>query len=878
MAPRSVHTTCPYCGVGCGVIATAGDAPTVVGDPHHRANFGKLCSKGLNLADTLGPQGRLTHPMVRGERESWPRTIGYVAQQLQQTIDRFGPDSVAFYVSGQLLTEDYYVANKLMKGFIGSGNIDTNSRLCMSSAVAAHKRAFGSDTVAGCYQDLELADLVILTGSNLAWCHPVLYQRILAAKAKRPQMKLVVIDPRRTASCHGADLHLPIKAGGDTRLFNGLLHFLRRQGKLTGLAQLDSVAPTLEQAARAGSVAEIAKALDLEYADLLTLFQWFAQTDKVVTVFSQGINQSDRGVDQGNAILNCHLASGKMGFPGAAAFSITGQPNAMGGREVGGLANTLAAHMEFGDEAAHQRISQFWQTQTLARQPGLTAVELFDAVRIGRIQAVWVMGTNPAVSLPDAAKVRQALKACPLVVVSDCVAETDTVALADVVLPAQGWGEKDGTVTNSERRISRQRGFMTPVGEAKPDWWIVCQVAKAMGFGHAFDFDGPAAIFREHAALSGLDNQGQRDFDISALARLTPAQYNALVPLQWPQPAGRPLQLGDRRLFEDGQFFTASGRARLVPVQSAPSAPRLLGRLRLNSGRWRDQWHTMTRTARATSLNRHAGEPAVQCHPTDAQARGLQQGQLVALHNELGEARVRLIITDEVRRGELFLPLHWSGAFASQAWVNDLVTPTLDPISRQPAFKQSQVSLKAVTVGCYASVLCAEPVALELEGLSYWARQPVAGGQLYHLADERAPEAMQQWLHQQLGAPSWQGRQGARRLGLASGQNALQWAFELAAAPQALLGSALASLLAEPPGLATQQRLMTSPPRGPGQLICSCRNVTEQAVQQGLAAGEDSVGALMERTGAGLGCGSCQGDLDRMLRCHHRGIPRDQAS
>ncbi|GAA4893883.1 molybdopterin-dependent oxidoreductase [Ferrimonas pelagia] len=875
MSQGTTRTTCPYCGVGCGVLAKHQDGITTVsGDPDHRASFGKLCTKGMNLGATTDPEGRLLYPQIRGQRESWSRALAYVGSQLRDTLDRHGPDSVAFYVSGQLLTEDYYVANKLMKGFIGSGNIDTNSRLCMSSAVAAHKRALGADAVSGCYADLELADLIVLTGSNLAWCHPVLYQRILAAKAKRPEMKLVVIDPRRTASCHGADLHIPLKAGTDLTLFNGLLHSLRKQGQLMPdrLASLDEVLPTLELAARGGEVAQVAAAIDVDVASVSQLFDWFAATDKVVTVFSQGINQSDRGVDQGNAILNCHLASGRFGRPGATAFSITGQPNAMGGREVGGLANSLAAHMEFGDVEAHQRISQFWQVDTLATEPGLKAVDLFDGIESGQIKAVWIMGTNPAVSLPDSARVRRALADCPLVIVSDCVAQTDTTALADVLLPAQGWGEKDGTVTNSERRISRQRAFLPPAGEAKPDWWILCQVAKAMGFGHGFEFANAAAIFREHAELSGLDNAGdqRRDFDISALAQLNDRQYDTLSPLQWPQPAGGPLQLQDQRLCADGRFFTTEQRARLVPVAAPVSAVPATTEtgMRLNSGRWRDQWHTMTRTAKAGKLNQHAPEPLVQCHPRDAGQQQLRDGQLVRLSNGQGEAVLKLQITDAVRPGELFMPLHWNGQFASQAWINDLVAPLCDPISGQPAFKQSQVQIEAVSVSSVATLLSSRP--LVLDGMRYWSRIPVDGGLLYHIGSELSPTALAQTLALRLPRQGqWrrlQGRSGARTCVAMSDGDQLQWLWEISADSDSLLGSGFSELLSQPFEASQLRHILVPKSRAAGAMLCACRQVSERQVGEAINAGANSVAALGECTGAGLGCGSCQGDLAERLR------------
>jgi assimilatory nitrate reductase catalytic subunit len=450
MGEQTVRTTCPYCGVGCGIQARRqGTAVTVSGDQAHPANFGRLCSKGSALGETLSLEGRLLYPEIHGQRVAWDQALDAVAEGLRAVIDRYGPEAVAFYVSGQLLTEDYYVANKLMKGFIGSGNIDTNSRLCMSSSVAGHKRAFGEDVVPGNYEDLEQADLVVLVGSNLAWCHPVLYQRIQKARQARDgRPKLVAIDPRRTATGDSAELHLALKPGTDTVLFNGLLVHLYQQDRL----DIDFLEQHTEgfwgalRAARevAPSIPAVAHRCGLAEESVAEFYSLFARTAKTVTVYSQGVNQSSYGSDKVNTLINCHLATGRVGRPGTGPFSVTGQPNAMGGREVGGLANQLAAHMDFDPEEV-DRVGRFWGSGRMARTPGLKAVDLFGAVGEGRIKAIWIMATNPVVSLPNADAVRAALQTCELVIVSDACADTDTIALAHIRLPALTWGEKDGT-------------------------------------------------------------------------------------------------------------------------------------------------------------------------------------------------------------------------------------------------------------------------------------------------------------------------------------------------------------------------------------------------------------------------------------------------
>ena len=536
----AVRTACPYCGVGCGLLArrSADGSVTVAGDPDHPANRGRLCSKGSALPDTLSLEGRLLHTEIGGRRASWEEAIGLLARRFGEAIRQHGPDSVAFYVSGQLLTEDYYVANKLMKGWIGTANIDTNSRLCMASSVAGHRRAFGADIVPGCYADLEEADLVVLVGSNLAWCHPVLFQRLMGAREKRGT-RIVAIDPRRTITAEAADLHLALAPGSDVALFNGLLAYLADAGAADA-AFLRGHASGAEEAlaaARALTPDGVAKATDLDTDLLARFYALFAATPCTVTVYSQGVNQSTSGTDKVNAILNCHLLTGRIGKPGAGPFSVTGQPNAMGGREVGGLANMLAAQMEIDNPGHRALVQAFWRSPAIAERPGLKAVELFRAVRDGRIKALWVMATNPADSLPEADEVAAALRDCPFLVVSDVVRDTDTTRHADLLLPAAAWGEKDGTVTNSERRISRQRRFLDPPGEARPDWWIVCQVARAMGFS-GFDFQSPAEIFDEYCRLTSFRNDGARALDLSGLVGLGADGYAALEPVQW--PARRP--------------------------------------------------------------------------------------------------------------------------------------------------------------------------------------------------------------------------------------------------------------------------------------------------------------------------------------------------
>ena len=584
---QTIKTTCPYCGTGCGVSASVGGdgEVRVSGDAEHPANFGRLCVKGSALAQVLTQEERLLYPQIHGARANWDDALDVVASTFEKTIAAHGPESVALYVSGQLLTEDYYVANKLMKGFIGAANIDTNSRLCMSSSVAGHKRAFGADTVPGCYEDLELADLVVLVGSNLAWCHPVLYQRLAAAREKRGGLpKIVNIDPRRTATSELADLQLSLAPGSDVALFNGLVRELNKSAKRAKkfIADHTEGAEAALAEAKKWTPEKVAAATGLSLAELSRFYDLVIANDKTVTVYSQGVNQSSAGTDKVNAIINTHLLTGRIGKPGCGPFSVTGQPNAMGGREVGGLANMLAAHMDI-DNADHRALTQsFWRSPAIAAKPGLKAVDLFKAIHDGRVKAVWIIATNPVDSLPDADFVRAALEKCPFVVGLRCGGKhRHRRATPMCCCRREAWGEKDGTVTNSERRISRQRACARRRARRAPTGGRSATWPNAWGLRRAFDFDGPAAIFREHAALSGVDNNGTRDFDISAFAEHFGCRLRCPRALSMAASGGRNGQRRAASLFrrrrvlhaDRARKFRRHALSRRSPIRSTPSIP-----------------------------------------------------------------------------------------------------------------------------------------------------------------------------------------------------------------------------------------------------------------------------------------------------------------
>ncbi|MEM9210537.1 MAG: nitrate reductase, partial [Pseudomonadota bacterium] len=730
-----VKTTCAYCGVGCGVIATPDGlgGASIAGDRDHPANFGRLCSKGAALGETLDLEGRLLAPQIAGRSVGWDTAIAKVAAEFSAAIEEFGPDSVAFYVSGQLLTEDYYVANKVMKGYIGSANIDTNSRLCMASSVAGHKRAFGTDTVPGTYEDLELADQIVLVGSNLAWCHPVLHQRILAAKAER-DLRIITVDPRRTATADLADHHFGIAPGGDVALFNGLLRKIAKQGAVDAGYVAEHVTGFDEAVATARiSLEDRMRLTGLSEEELILFDRLWIERPKTVTVYSQGVNQASDGSDKVNAIINCHLATGRIGTPGCGPFSVTGQPNAMGGREVGGLANMLAGHLDIENADHRAAVQQFWGSPKIPEAQGLKAVDLFQACHDGKIKALWIMCTNPAVSLPRADHVADAIRKVPFVAVSDIMADTDTTRLADVLLPATGWGEKDGTVTNSERRISRQRAFLPVPGDARHDWQMICDVAQAMGFD-GFGFDNPAAIFDEWARMTDLSVGFGKDVDLRALAGLDQAAFDALTPVQWPVKHDQ----SDTRFFSDGGYFTPDGKAKMLPIapRGTENMPSDRAPLVLNTGRVRDHWHTLTRTGKAETLNQHISEPYLEVHPQDAHALELLPAGLATVESPYGHAVLRVQVTTRVQPGSVFAPLHWTGPFSSDGRIDTTVAPILDPVSGQPELKRSPVRVRGFDAAWYGfAALCDEPAPTS----DYWAKAKAKMGWRVELAETEMP-------------------------------------------------------------------------------------------------------------------------------------------
>lgn len=706
------QSTCPYCGVGCGVlIETQREADgslsisDVSGDPKHPANFGRLCTKGSNLhksATPLALQGtRLASPMHRNSRSSalrpidWDGALNDLAQRFAKIIKEHGPDAVAFYVSGQLLTEDYYVFNKLAKGLIGTNNIDTNSRLCMSSAVAGYKATLGADAPPCSYEDIDFAGTLFIAGSNTAFAHPVLYRRIEEARRKNPNLRTIVVDPRRTETAREAELFLPILPGTDVALFQGMLHHLLWEGLIDQqfIADHTEGFDAVKAGVRDTTTSWAAQVCGVPKADIEKAAQWFA-AGPTLSLYCQGLNQSAQGSAKNAALINLHLATRQIGKPGAGPFSLTGQPNAMGGREVGGLANLISAHRDMANPVHRAEVAQLWSVESVPEHPGLTAVELFNALESGKVKAVWIVCTDPAHSLPNLSQVNAALAKAELVVVQDCFSNVSSMAYADYALPATTWGEKEGTVTNSERRISRVRAALPPFEKSRHDWVIARDFANRLApllADHAraqptFDYPSSETVWNEHR-----ESTRGRDLDITGLSY---AVLEREGPQQWPFVTGA--SQGKVRLYEDGKFATANGKARFEWRSFVPMVDKTSARfpLTLTTGRSRDQWHTMSRTGIVPSLFSHEAEPWLDMNELDLARRSLRDGAYVSVVSPRGRQTLRVRASSTVRSGQVYFPMHWGPVQLMGGGINHLTQPAFDSRSKQPELKASAVRVE----------------------------------------------------------------------------------------------------------------------------------------------------------------------------------------
>ncbi|GEO02466.1 hypothetical protein AAE02nite_01300 [Adhaeribacter aerolatus] len=695
---KSFKTTCSYCGVGCGIIVQqdAKGKIRVEGDPEHPTNKGMLCSKGLNLHYVASDYSdRLLYPEMRWaknqprQRVSWDTALDRAAAVFKSIISKYGPDSVGFYISGQCLTEEYYVANKLAKGFLGTNNIDTNSRLCMSSAVVGYKMTLGEDAVPTCYDDIELADCFLIAGANPAWCHPIVFRRIEKHKEENPDVKIVVVDPRRTQTCALADLHLQINPGTDIVLYHAIARHLIEENLIDDafLAQHTDGFATFREFVLQTSLEEAAVICDVSVADIKIAATYIGQAKGFISMWAMGLNQSVIGVDKNLALLNLSLITGQIGKPGAGPFSLTGQPNAMGGREVGGMANLLSAHRDLANPVHRQEVADYWGVPSVPAQPGLTATQLFEGLRDDKVKAVWIICTNPLVSMPDAGMIEEALKKARFVVVQDISGRSDTLQYADLVLPAAGWLEKEGTMTNSERRISYLNAVLPPPGEALPDVEILCRFAQKMQFP-GFDYNSVGEIYEEHAGLTKGTN-----IDVSGL------NYADLIEkqtIQWPVPVSG--NAGTPRLFQDKKFYTPNQRAQIhTPASVVNQSEPLTGEfpLVLTTGRIRDQWHTMTKTGKVNKLNQHLSKPFIEINPIDAALRGINDGDTIEINSARGKVCVNAVLTTDIKTGVVFLPMHW-GKILNRDFgrTNNLTNNLVDPKSKEPDFKYSAVQVQ----------------------------------------------------------------------------------------------------------------------------------------------------------------------------------------
>ncbi|MFZ3126369.1 MAG: molybdopterin-dependent oxidoreductase [Acidovorax sp.] len=966
---QETQSTCPYCGVGCGVIIESyGPQITGVrGDPTHPANFGRLCTKGstlhLTAASPITLQTRLLHPLHRAQRNAaalplpWDAALAMAADKFADTIAQHGPDAVGFYVSGQLLTEDYYVFNKLARGLIGTNNIDTNSRLCMSSAVAGYKTTLGADAPPACYDDVNHAQCLFIAGSNTAWAHPILFRRIEDARAANPGMKVIVADPRRTDTAGMADLFLPIQPGSDVMLFNGMLHLMLWEGWTDAayIAAHTTGFDELKALVREATPERVAQVCGISVADLTTAAKWFAGLDgrgfatevsgdpqrrkPTLSLYCQGLNQSSSGTAKNAALINLHLATGQIGKPGAGPLSLTGQPNAMGGREVGGMANQLSAHRDLANPQHRAEMAALWGVADVPGKPGKTAVEMFQAAADGEIKALWIACTNPAQSMPDQATVRRALQRAEFVVVQEAFATAETCAYADLLLPATTWGEKTGTVTNSERRISRVRIAVPAPGEARHDWAIAVQFAHQLearlrpGQPTLFPYatgnadQGAEAVWNEHR-----ESTRGRDLDITGLSW---AMLESAGPQQWPCPADAAVNgpvdgnatalpdgrrdLGKARLYEDGIFPTADGRARFAASAWQPLAEQRDSRypFSLTTGRLRDQWHGMTRTGTLGRLFGHVAEPSVQLHPQDMERRGLKNGDLVQVTSRRGSIVVPVQADATLGLSQAFMAMHWGSAFLSGcastgerlAGVNALTTSAYCPTSKQPELKHAAVNiLKAELPWTLLAMawLPASSAQATREALSALMAQfpffpftscvpfsnnmPLnepgrerVGVLLRAAAHEAPPDAMVERIEMLMGlatadtlryADRKRGQRRAARLARQGEATTLE-GFVLAGDTSA--EGWLKTLLQEELPAQTYGRLLLVPgAKAPvavqsrGKPVCTCFNVTDTAIIAGLAqchgTGDDRLAQLQGQLRCGTSCGSCLPELKRMVR------------
>ena len=871
----------------------------VKGDPDHPANFGRLCTKGSTLHLSAKLDNRLLYPEMRLNREtsrkrvSWDESLDYLANKFADIIHEHGPDSVAFYISGQLLTEDYYIFNKLAKGLVGTNNVDTNSRLCMSSAVSGYKATLGADAPPACYEDIDYTDCLFIAGSNTAFAHPIIFRRIEDAKAKNPNLKIIVVDPRRTDTAQLADLHLAIHPGTDVALFNGLLHVMLWEGLLDMdyIRKHTSSFDMLKDTVREYTPKMVADICGIKEADIIQTAKWFG-AGPTLSMYCQGLNQSMHGTDKNAALINLHLATGHIGKLGTGPLSLTGQPNAMGGREVGGMANLLSAHRDLANAEHRAEVAKLWGVESVPETAGKTAVEMFNAVKEKSIKAIWIACTNPAQSMPDLNNVLAALNNAELVVVQDAYSNTETCMYADVLLPASTWGEKEGTVTNSERRITRVNPAIPPPAEARHDWEIMVDFAQRLEerLGKKqklFSYTTTEQIFNEHR-----ETTRGRDLDITGLS------YDILAnmgPQQWPFQTGK--YKGTARLYSDGVFAKPDGKAQFANVSYKGTADKTDARhpLHLLTGRLRDQWHGMSRTGTVAQLFNHVPEPAISMNADDMQRRSIKQGDIVKISNKRGSLILPVQASDEMGAAQTFVPMHWGSQFMNGLGINALMPDTFDKTSKQPELKHTAIKLEKLELPWRMTIMrtCNDLTLLQklrtlMQHFQYascglFGRESESnksGMMILKAAHDAAPDSeliakidtllgmtddmpllnyndAKRGISKRILIENSQVT-GVRLMGETIATDWLKEVMTNGQFTEELRRWALAPLPAPPSGQ-----------RGRGKIVCNCLDVAESDIVENIELGADLL-TLQNKLKCGTECGSCVPEIKKLIQMYSK--------
>ncbi|NUN66377.1 nitrate reductase [Pseudanabaena biceps] len=702
-----VKTLCPYCGVGCGLeVVETNKEPTVKfpdrfkirGDRAHPSSQGMVCVKGATVAESI-QKDRLLHPMMRDRlgdefrQVSWDEALNAIANRIKEVLATKGADAICMYGSGQFQTEDYYTAQKLFKGCLGTNNFDANSRLCMSSAVSGYIKSLGSDGPPCCYEDLDETNCLFAIGTNTAECHPIIFNRFRKRHKKNPHVKLIVVDPRRTQTAEVADLHLAIQPGTDIDLLNGIAHLLLSWDKCdrefiekhtTGFAEFQEISQLY-------TPEFVAQRCGISTENLHQAAKYWAESSKVLSIWSMGVNQSIQGTAKVQSIINLHLLTAQIGKAGSGPFSLTGQPNAMGGREAGGLSHLLPGYRFVSNPQHRAELETAWNLPSgqISANVGRTAWDIVRGLEADEVDFLWIAATNPAVSFPDLGRTKKALQRSPFTVYQDAYYPTETSAFAHILLPATQWSEKTGTMTNSERCVTLCQAFQIPLGEALADWEIFAEVGRRLGFEEQFLFNDSADVYAEFAQITR-----DRPCEITGISH---AKLTELGVMQWPARDSQSEldRTHNKRLYEDLQFHTSDRKAKFAAYHSQGvfEAPNHEYPFVLTTGRLYGHWHTQTRTGRIDKIRQMHPHPFIEIHPKDANKLGINNGDLVAVRSRRGSSKFPALVTEAIARGVVFVPMHWGTLWANNAEANALTHPEACPDSKQPELKACAVAI-----------------------------------------------------------------------------------------------------------------------------------------------------------------------------------------